>query len=212
MDIKKRDNTSGLLSLEASIALTIFIFLMLFMYSFFVVFEARNEIGHVLLSTADSLALDAFANEAAETGTVQEILIVVYGAISNDENYTNVRKWYSGSDGLIQDTIQNRFMAYLAGGDTDKADALLKQLNVVDGISGLDFSQSKVSDNNIYLVVKYKLDYEFKVFGLGTMEFEQKCCSKLWNGQNGTLKTEEGTQVSETGGDSAGGSDGGGFR
>ena len=37
--MERRSSEKGLLSLEASIAVTIFIFLMLFMYSFFVVFE-----------------------------------------------------------------------------------------------------------------------------------------------------------------------------
>ncbi len=58
---KRRD--SGLLSLEASISLTIFIFLMLFMYSFFVVFEAQNAIAHVLLNTADSMSKDIYSNK-----------------------------------------------------------------------------------------------------------------------------------------------------
>lgn len=53
----------GLLSLEASIVVTIFIFLVLFLQSFFVIFEARNEMAHVTLATCNSLALDVYENE-----------------------------------------------------------------------------------------------------------------------------------------------------
>ena len=42
----------GSISLEACIVVPMFIFLMLFMYSFFSFFIARNEIGHAVLATA----------------------------------------------------------------------------------------------------------------------------------------------------------------
>lgn len=201
MVIKKHNSTSGLLSLEASITLTIFIFLMLFLYSFFVVFEARNAIGHALLTTSDSLSLDALANEAAEDESTQEFMLGLLGAVNNDA-FSQTSKWYSGENAEIQETISNRFIAYLAGGDQVEADKILKSLNVVNGISGLDFSESKVLDNNLFLVVRYKLDYEFKVFGLGSIEFEQKCCSKLWNGQTSNFKqsSESATDVGSGGG------------
>lgn len=209
MDIKKRDNTSGLLSLEASIAVTIFIFLMLFLYSFFVVFEARNAIGHALLTTSDSLALDPFASGAAQGDLLQELLYGLYGAITNDD-FSETDTWYEDAS-KVQETVRTRFIAYFAGGDRDEADKLLKKLNVVNGIDGLDFSESKVSSNNLFLVVKYKLDYEFKVFGLDTMKFEQKCCSKLWNGAASSFKEETGN-ASPVGGSSTGGSSGGGIK
>lgn len=178
---RKWRSTSGLLSLEASIALTLFLFLMLFMFSFLVVFEARNQIAHVLLTTADSLALDAFANEAPEEDTLQSILYGLYGA-STDSNgtYTDSSKWYDGEKAELQNTIQDRFVAYLAGGDEDEADKILRSLNIVNGLQGLDFSESHVTNGELFLVVKYKLEYEFQVFGLDGPQLSQSCCSKLW--------------------------------
>lgn len=181
-DTRKKDKTSGLLSLEASIALTIFIFLMLFMYSFLVVFEARNEIAHTLLTTADSLALDALANETlGNDRTIQGNLYEIYGKVSDDNGlFTETQKWYSGDAAEIQDTVETRFIAFLAGGDRDEADRVLKSLKVVKGIDGLDFSKSHVSENKLFLEVQYQLEYEFQVFGMDRLTFSQSCCSKLW--------------------------------
>lgn len=174
--------TSGLLSLEASIALTLFIFLMLFMFSFLVVFEARNQVAHVMLSTADSLSKDPLANEApADDDIVQELLYGLYNATADSHGtYTDSTKWYDSDETVIQETIKARFIAYLAGGDKDEADRILRSLNIVDGIDGLDFSGSTVSDGNLYLSISYKLEYEFQVFGLEPMSMNQTCCSKLW--------------------------------
>ena len=174
-------STSGLLSLEASIALTIFLFLMLFMFSFLVVFEARNQIAHVLLTTSDSLALDAFANETPKEDSLQEILYGLYGSSTDSEGtYTDSSKWYDADEIRLQETIKARFVAYLAGGSKDEADRILRSLNIVDGLEGLDFSKSRVADGDLILEVTYKIDYEFQVFGRGGLEFKQVCCSKLW--------------------------------
>lgn len=174
-------STSGLLSLEASIALTMFLFLMLFLFSFLVVFEARNQVAHVLLTTSDSLALDAFANEAPKEESLQNILYGIYGASTDSEGtYTDSSKWYDGDSAELQETIKARFVAYLAGGSTDEANKILNSLNIVNGLDGLDFSDSYVADGNLFVIVKYKIDYEFQVFGLGSLELSQSCCSKLW--------------------------------
>lgn len=174
-------NTKGVLSLEASIALTFFIFLMLFMYSFFVVFEARNQIAHVLLTTTDSLALDAFVNETPGESTIQELLYGLYGKNAESNGvFTDYTKWYDGDEQQLQNTIDARFAAYLADGDTTEANRILESLNIVGGFDGLDFSGSHVDGDDLYVVVRYTLEYEFNLFGLGTIEMEQSACSKLW--------------------------------
>lgn len=173
--------TSGLLSLEASIVLTTFILLMLLMSSFFVVYETRNEMAHVLLTTADSLALDAFANEMPKDDTIQSILYNLYGSKTESSGtFTNHTKWYDGDEAALQQAIRERFIAYVAGGDPDEADRILKDLNIVDGTQGLDFSASKIVDGKLYLEVHYEMEYEFQVFDLKGFTMSQSCCSKLW--------------------------------
>lgn len=185
MDTKKKNDffrgTCGLLSLEASISLCVFILLMLVMTSFFVIYEARNEMAHVLLTTADSLALDPFANEMPEEDTIQSILYELYGSRSETSGtFTNSTKWYDGEESVIEETIRNRFFAYLAGGSEEDAKTILGNLNIVGGIDDLDFSASKVENGQLYLEVRYKVEFEFKAFGFDSITLSQSCRSKLW--------------------------------
>lgn len=190
---KKRCDERGLLSLEASISLIIFMFLMLFLYSFFVVFETRNEMGHVVLSTANSMALDAYENTIlGDKDKVQGLLYQLYGHNTNPSGgFTDYRDWYESStetdeDGntvlsaTFSEAIKSRVVSYLASGDEELADKKLKKYHIKGGIDGLDFSGSRVSDGRLFLNVKYALEYEYNAFGLGEINFEQSACSKLW--------------------------------
>ena len=191
---RKLIKESGLLTLEASIAVTIFIFLMLFMYSIFVIFEVRNEIGHTVLSTANSMSIDAFENsKLGDSDTLGQIFYNIYGSATNsDTDFTDYKCWYdsttekdaNGNEKISSDfesVIRARFIAYLTGGGSaDDAETVLKRYHVVGGVEGLDFSGSSVSDGKLYLSVKYEIEYEFNVFNLGKVKFEQSACSKLW--------------------------------
>lgn len=194
---KIRGKECGLLSLEACIAVTIFIFLMLFMYSFFVVFEARNEMGHAVLATTNSLALDAYDNSTmGGTDTAGQIIRNVYGSLTNgNSDFTDYRQWYDSAtttdangntmlSASFSEVVKNRFLAYLSGGDADKAETLLARYHIQNGVDGLDFSNSYVSDGKLYISVRYTIEYEFQVFNLDVLKMEQKACSKLWNDEN----------------------------
>lgn len=187
---KWKNKELGLLSLEASISLTIFIFLMLFMYSFFVVFEARNEMAHLVLSTANSMALDTYSSNTFEkSNSVAKFIYDIYDTVANDNSaFTDTREWYVTSEvegTTVQnkdflDVVEQRFLAYLTDGNLEKADEILKYYHVVGGKEGLDFTGSYVSGDNLYVRVTYTIEYEFNMFGLGTLKMEQSACSKLW--------------------------------
>ena len=66
------------------------------------------------------------------------------------------------------------------GGDEEEADEMLTRMNVVNGLDGLDFSGSYVANNTLYIVLKYQLEYDFNIWDLGTVDVEQKTCSRLW--------------------------------
>ena len=173
---KERGGERGLLSLEASIALTVFMFLMFFIYSFFVVFEARNEMAHVLLSTADSLSLDAYQNSAlGESGTIGQVIYKLYGMNANPND-----RFVARGSGDLKEDAKARFLAYLTGGDISRAEEILKRYHVKGGVAGLDFSETYVDDKGIHLSVKYTLEYEFQVFHGGEVQLRQSVCSKLW--------------------------------
>lgn len=207
----------GLLSLEASISVTIFIFYMLFLYSFFVVFEARNEIAHVLLATTDSMSLDVYENEKlGNSGSMASVLYQFYGYVEpNEEGFVSSEQWnkvlkddvegvWNGTiyamqttenpaiteeddygkkaqiSSVFSDTLRERFVAYLSGGDEEEANDILERYHIVGGINGLDFSNSHIASGKIYVSVRYTIEYEYNLFGLGQLELEQSSCSKIW--------------------------------
>lgn len=212
---KNYRSENGLLSLEASIALTFFIFLMLFMYSFFVFFKARNEVAHVLLASANSLSLDTYeTGKLQDSGNISGLVYDIYNMNAPDDNgFTSSDRWneigkkdvdesawdgtiYASEDvipkdadeygktatasSLLAETIQERFIAYLGGGDRAEAQRLTEKLHIVNDLDGLDFSHSYVSSGKLHLIVRYTVEFEFNLFGLGQVEMEQSCCSKLW--------------------------------
>lgn len=237
--MNRQKDEKGLLSLEACIVVTLFIFLMLWLYSFFIVFEARNEIAHVVLSTCNSLALDTYENNKQENTT--SLFSYLYYSASNDfwgtdsNPFANTSDWnrvlknsegvadgiwngtiYASEEGrtaadkaaeeaaqknetantttrdvnnelagavntVLGDAVQERFFAYLAGGDSGRVEQLLKRLHVVGGVSGFDFSGTYISGKDLHVVVRYSLEYEFNTFSLGEVEFEQSAVSRLWS-------------------------------
>lgn len=215
--MKRVKSEKGLLSLEASICLTIFIFLMLYLYSFFVVFEARNEMAHVLLATNNSMTLDIYENDKmGNSGKISAILYEIYGNINpNEDGFVSTEQWnqilssdvdgvwngtiyveqtHADSDvteeddygkqaqisSVLTNVIKERFVAYLAGGDLGEANRILEKYHIVGGIDGLDFSGTHIKSGKLYLSIRYTIEYEFNMFGLGELEMEQSCCSKLW--------------------------------
>lgn len=227
----KHRKERGALALEACVAVTLFMFLMLFLYSLFIIFEARNQLAHVVLSTADSLALDTYEIDKLEnSGTLADFFSSLYNThFRDDSGFTSGSVWnkiaagsdtnqtptdgsaendedvYVGWDKSIyvpgstsgssqgkisselEKAIKERFVAYLADGDEEKADELLKKrYHVHDGLNGISFAESHIKSGKIYVVIHYKLDLEYSGVLIGSsgenfIEFEQSACSKLWS-------------------------------
>ena len=161
---ERKNTQSGLLSLEACISVTVFIFLMLFLYSLFIVFEARNLVGHAVLAAANSLSLDAYSGGTdLQSGSAKAVFDQLYAAPLNPyaAAFTDSGKWYENAtseaaDGTtvlsadFQGAIESRVLAYLGAGD------------------------------DLYLCVTYTIEYEFQVFNLKGVEMKQEVCSRRW--------------------------------
>lgn len=185
----RKSSQRGAITLEACVSVLSFLVLMLILSSLFVMFMAQNVTAHVTLQAAESLSLDAYRieklmKEDGKIGTVSgnlaQMVAKVTGSSSDNPYYVTDDRWYNGDSAQISQVVKTRFVGYLTGGDEIKADEKLKSLNVVGGLSGLDFSESYVSDYTLYIVLKYKLEYDFNIWGLGTVAVEQRTCSKLW--------------------------------
>ena len=155
----KMDGKEGTLTLEACLSLTLFMFLILFLYSFFTVFEAQTKIHHTLIRAAESMSLDAPATDKLnknmeELSDLYDIAGKIGFNVSNvNPEFVSPHPWYRNSTGIAA-AAEERFIAYFTDGNREKADEVLKSLRVTEGISGLDFSSCKIDqEGNINLSV-----------------------------------------------------------
>lgn len=182
----------GVITLEACISVVAFMVLMFLLSGFFMMFMAQNAVGHAILETSESLSLDVYAlsRYGAEEGHVGSLSDYASSFIAEklggstaaeSPNFISNNDWFSSEDeAAVVDAVKKRFVGYLAGGDESKAEEMLSQMRVVDGLDGLDFSATKIENDELRITVKYKLRYEFTIGDLGQVDVEQTTSSKLW--------------------------------
>ena len=185
----------GVITLEACVSVLSFLILMLFLSSLFVMFMAQNVTAHTALQTSQSLAMDVYRTDSLikEDGklvsigaSLTQFITKLVGSSDEDPYFITDERWYQNKDGddpdsaVVAEAVKTRFLGYLAGGDEKKADESLKSMNVVNGLEGLDFSGCKVEGKNLYVVLKYELEYDFNLWNAKPLQVEQTACSKLW--------------------------------
>lgn len=178
--------------LEACIVVPLFLFFVLTMYGLITVFMAQNLIGHALLESTQSLALDAYATdqftqasgEDANTwGDIRNALLDVLGQKAGETDFTSGERWYDRASGATREdwvaAARTRFLAYLGGGETE-ADAILRALRVTGGKDGLDFSQSDLRGSDLCIRVSYSVEFFFNPFGLAEFSTTQQASARMW--------------------------------
>ena len=188
-----REQQEGSIVLEASISVIFFLLFVIMMYGLIVVFMAQNLIGHALMESTQSLALDSYATtqigeRLAEDLTVgrgvREVIDAIFGKKPDDPNFSTRERWFDRDSGATQEdwpqAAKDRFVGYFAGGDKKRAGDMLTGMGVVGGLDGLDFSKSDLVGNDAYVRVEYKIAYIFNPFGIAEFETAQQACSRLW--------------------------------
>lgn len=192
---KKRDGLfyaeDGAIALEACIALTLFMIVMMSLYSMIAMFTAQSVISHALQQAGQSVALENYKNNELSVKTLQAIPLYILqkvtdgiGASSAEEfdaaggNFTDTVKAESTTVAVI---AKKRFTSYL-GGNEKNADVLLKSMGVKEGVNGINFTQCTVSGDDVVLKVTYKIRLAFyiEMFHFGEFESTQTVCCRLW--------------------------------
>ena len=147
--MKKIVAEKGLLSLEASIVVTLFMFMMLFLYSFFIVFEARNEMAHVLLSTSNSLSLDSYEiDKLKSSGNLSQLLTQIYGGLNGN------------SDGFISNNRWTDMKSYEVNGNTWNGDIYFPSS---DKLEADEYSNSAVYSATFGEEIKNRFDEKYEL-------------------------------------------------
>ena len=179
----KMDKESGVISLEACILVPMFIMMLMFIYGFFVHFMGHNMMSHALMQSAKSLSLDGFSisavsnmsNSSSSSRAVPD-LFQLGTTIGDGGAFNATEAWYD-DESKVDEEVEERFMAFLAGdaSATDIAD----YFDLI-GVSNLDFSDSKVENGDLTIVVKYEQEFIYDFGGFGVFDCELSYKVKMW--------------------------------
>lgn len=192
------------MALEACISLTLFLIVMLALYSILQMFTAQSMIAHAAQEACQSIALENYNQTTFATGTLQQVPSWLFTLINGDRSSdyhesadfsleTFLFKDMKENDAQIAklETIKlqsqteknacRRFAAYLAGNEK-KADELLKNYGVVNGLDGISFVGTEKSSTDMTIQVTYtiRLNFYIEMFHFGEFESTQKVCCRLW--------------------------------
>lgn len=176
----------GDLILELSLTLPIFLLVIMFVYGFFVVYTAENQITHALMQASKSLSLDSYLGEkvvsATDLGTADQgrefwrdlsdaTIDMVRGA--RNDYFLETSDWYLRSDNR---TVEKRFIGFFAGGDETAAAEKLEALGIEDG---LKFTVTS-SAEELNIKVDYTIQIWFDFFEMGKIKRQHEISAKMW--------------------------------
>lgn len=199
-----KEAQDGAMALEACISLTLFLIVMLALYSILQMFTAQSMIAHAAQEACQSIALENYNQTTFATGTLQQVPSWLFTLINGDRSSDyHESADFSLETFLFKDMKENdkqiakletiklqtqteknarrRFAAYLAGNEK-KANELLKNYGVVNGLDGISFKGTEKSSTDMTIQIAYtiRLNFYIEMFHFGEFESTQKVCSRLW--------------------------------
>jgi hypothetical protein len=206
----------GAITVEACVTVTLFMMLMFIFFGFFLMFTAQSMVAHTAMQTAESLAMDAWQiqklqlngwDDASVGRLISDWLIEVSGQTEEmSPNFVSEVEWWD-SGMKLENAVSRRFLGYLTGGDETVAAKLIKAVKInsktPNWLTSFDFSESKIVNGDLYVTVKYKLDYMFQIWGLENgVDVKQTAVSHLWmKGASGTNTTSYSESHADGGGE-----------
>jgi len=175
--MKKREQ--GILTVEASIVLTLCLLFILFLFSFARVYSAQSLVSHAVLQSSDAVALESYLREETLTGSEADVTALAnrfLGITSiNADSYTSLRS----AD--VPKIAKEKFVLAVAKNETE-ADEKLKKLGVKNGLAGMDFSASKMDlgNDDVIVYVTYTVEMQFPVFGMKDITVTKAAKSKTF--------------------------------
>ena len=206
--MKKREQ--GVLTIEASLILTVLIFFVLFIFSFARIYRAQNLMSHSVLQTADAIATESFLRETAFEGGKEDVVFLASGLTGATSVSENTFESLRSAD--LPKIAREKFIHSIAP-TKEEADIKLKNIGIRDGVDGIDFSACCMDFRNddVIIAVKYTLTTQFAVFGMTEVEMTKSAKAKTfgeilfavttepnnpnWGSTTGDTKTTYGSKV-----------------
>ncbi len=162
-------NNKGIITLEASVVLTLFTFFILFFLGFGRVYCAQTVVSHATLQAADAIGTESILRESAESGDETRILNIINHIYGGSTINSNAFKSLESSN--ISTLAKDKFTVAVANNSSD-ADKILKGYGVVNGLQGVSFSSSSFNRDTgeVTLMAKYKVKLQFSFLGLSQID------------------------------------------
>jgi len=197
----------GILSIEASIVLSVLLFFVFFLMDFGMIYRAQNYIAHGAVQTTKTLSYKSYEYNTIKTGSTElalSIISAITGAITDEKSQEqNLKlKWKSlddwGEDFEIQeeDSADVKSKKELKGNKAKEAykecaefvfyntagkdEATVKKQLEIYGIKDLTFSDAKKTKTDFSIEITYKVKLKYPFFGLKEVTLRQAAKSRLW--------------------------------
>lgn len=167
INIKRSD---GVMTIEASISFTIFLFVIVFILAFGKLYIAQNMVNHATLQTARNLSVQSvYDNKVSETyvGSVLEgkkrfekyVKLLFSQGEYPSKNQMNEMEH---QEDVV--SVKSEFQHVLTANSTFDADSYLRWAGVEHGISDIKFDDSVIGDD-IVIKASYKVRFNFPFIG-----------------------------------------------
>lgn len=190
--MKKREQ--GILTIEASIVLTLMLLFILFLFSFGRVYRAQSLVSHASLQSADAVALESYLRETALQADAAEVVYLASHMADSTAISTESLESLRSAD--LPKIVREKFIAAIAPSEAE-ADAKLRSMGVKDGLSGIDFSACKMdlAKEDVIVAIKYTIEMQFPVFGFQEISATKAAKAKTF----GEILYEVSTEVNHPG-------------
>lgn len=174
----------GSLTIEASIALTAFMFIVVTILSFSTVYRAQSIVSHATLQTSQALAVESYYRETISKSGSADLLsklikfagyLGLDGGSGIDDGYASLGDTSTDFYKIVKETF-----AYSIAEDITSADQVLKKTGIEKGLDGIDFSYSSVSGGDIIINAQYEVKLPFSFFGERTIILSKSAKTKAF--------------------------------
>ncbi len=175
--MKKRER--GILTVEASLVLTLMLLSILLLFSFGRIYRAQNLVSHAALQSADAVAMESYLRETALQADASEV--VYLASQITDSTSISAESLESLRSANLPKIAREKFVAAIANSEA-KADEKLKSMGVKNGLAGVDFSESKIdlANDDVIVAIKYTVEVQFPVFGFNEITVTKAAKAKTF--------------------------------
>lgn len=197
---------SGILTIEATVSMTAFIFFLLFFMNFGKVYIAQNMVAYGTYEAVKAISLDHYVAEAEGSTQVGELVSSIQELTAGITDLDN-GEIFLLQGGSIDALARQDFIRAIAAGGEAEADQALKAVGIENGIEnsekGIKFT-CNYKDGTISIDAECRVKLMFPFLGVDSVEIKQHASSRLWE----YVEEEPGGSETKTEVGGAGGSGG----